>query len=238
MLPLEAEDALAELVALGMVNSDSFGGLRALLVPSSRRGAIVSRRAPPPAHRLVRHGRCGPLGHRAPAGGAAVDGTDDEAVEHVVRTLLRRWGVIFWKLLAREAEWLPPWREILMCCRRLEARGEIRGGRFVAGFSGEQYAMPEAVAPLREARRRPETGQLVSLSGADPLNLIGIITPGPRLPSLAGNRLLYRDGLPIATYAAGEVSFWRSLEPKEEWEARNAVLRRHVPAALIELDGS
>jgi ATP-dependent helicase Lhr and Lhr-like helicase len=153
-----------------------------------------------------------------------------------VRTLLRRWGVIFWKLLAREAEWLPPWREILMCCRRLEARGEIRGGRFIAGFSGEQYAIPEAVTPLREARRRPQTGRLISLSAADPLNLIGIITPGPRLPSLAGNRLLYRDGLPIAAYAAGEVKFLESLEPKEEWEARNAVLRRDVPAALLPLD--
>jgi ATP-dependent Lhr-like helicase len=173
---------------------------------------------------------------RRPAKAAGTSPADPEAVEHVVRTLLRRWGVIFWKLLAREAEWLPPWREILMCCRRLEARGEIRGGRFIAGFSGEQYAMPEAVAPLREARRRPQTGQLVSLSGADPLNLIGIITPGPRLPSLAGNRLLYRDGLPIAVYAAGEVRFLENLEPKEEWEARNAVLRRHVPAALLPLD--
>jgi len=162
----------------------------------------------------------------------------DAAVEHVVRTLLRRWGVIFWKLLAREAAWLPPWREILMCCRRLEARGEIRGGRFVAGFSGEQYAALEAVASLREARRRPHTRQFVSLSGADPLNLLGILTPGARLASLTGNRVLYRDGLPIATYAAGEVQFLEALEPKEQWEARNAVLRRHVPAALIELDGS
>ncbi len=153
-----------------------------------------------------------------------------------MRTLLRRWGVIFWRLLAREAAWLPPWRDIVMCCRRLEARGEIRGGRFVAGFSGEQYATPESIAPLREARRRPHTGQLVSLSGADPLNLLGIVTPGARLPSLAGNRILYRDGLPIATYAAGEVQFLEKLEPQEEWEARKAVLRRHVPAALMTLD--
>jgi ATP-dependent Lhr-like helicase len=161
---------------------------------------------------------------------------DEESIEHVVRTLLRRWGVIFWRLLAREAAWLPPWRDMVMCCRRLEARGEIRGGRFIAGFSGEQYAAPEAVALLREARRRPHTGRYVSLSGADPLNLLGIVTPGGRLPSLAGNRLLYRDGLPVAIYAAGEVQFLEKLEPKEEWEARNAVLRRHVPAALIALD--
>jgi ATP-dependent Lhr-like helicase len=161
------------------------------------------------------------------------------AVEQVVRALLRRWGVIFWKLLAREADWLPSWRDVLMCCRRLEARGEIRGGRFVAGFAGEQFATPEAIAPLREARRRPPAGEYVSLSGADPLNLLGIVTPGPRLPSLTGNRLLYRDGLPIATFAAGEVSFLETLDPKKQWEARNSLLRRQVrllPAAAQSLD--
>jgi ATP-dependent helicase Lhr and Lhr-like helicase len=242
MLPSEVEDALAELVALGMVNSDSFGGLRALLVPSSQRsrshGRGARRRRSLALFAMADAGRWAIVRRPPPmpASPSLSPSADMEAVEHVVRTLLKRWGVIFWKLLAREAQWLPPWREILMCCRRLEARGEIRGGRFIAGFSGEQYALPEAVAPLREARRRPQTGQLVSLSGADPLNLIGIVTPGPRLPSLAGNRLLYRDGLPIATYAAGEVRFLESLEPKQEWEARNAVLRRHVPAALLPLD--
>ncbi|HEX4151354.1 MAG TPA: DEAD/DEAH box helicase [Steroidobacteraceae bacterium] len=231
MLPSEAEDALGELVALGMVNSDSFGGLRALLVPSSQRGRSRgrnTRRRSLTLFAMADAGRWALV--RRPAGIA--DSTDAEAVEHVVRTLLKRWGVVFWKLLAREAAWLPPWREILMCCRRLEARGEIRGGRFVAGFSGEQYALPEAVAPLREARRRPETGELVSLSGADPLNLIGILTPGARLPSLAGNRLLYRDGVPIATYSAEEVHFIEKIEPQQEWKVRNAVLRRHVPLVL------
>jgi len=236
MLPVEAEEALAELVALGIVNSDSFGGLRALLVPAAQRG-----RAPGRAGRRKRQlslfamadaGRWALV--RRGAGGS--ERPDEDAVEQVVRTLLKRWGVIFWKLLTREASWLPPWREILRCCRRLEARGEIRGGRFVAGFSGEQYAAPEAVTALREARRRRESGQYVSLSGADPLNLLGIVTPGARLPSLAGNRLLYLDGVPIATYAAGEVHFLETLAPKEEWEARNALLRRHVPAALAPLD--
>jgi ATP-dependent Lhr-like helicase len=238
MLPSEVEDALSELVALGMVNSDSFGGLRALLVPNSQRGRSHGRggrrRRSLALFAMADAGRWAIV--RRPAESAGSASSDPEAVEHVVRTLLKRWGVIFWKLLAREAQWLPPWRDILMCCRRLEARGEIRGGRFIAGFSGEQYALPEAVAPLREARRRLQTGQMVSLSGADPLNLIGIVTPGPRLPSLAGNRLLYRDGLPIATYAAGEVRLLESLEPKQEWEARNAVLRRHVPAALLPLE--
>lgn len=157
---------------------------------------------------------------------------DDETVEQVARTLLRRWGVVFWRLLAREADWLPPWRELLMCFRRLEARGEIRGGRFVAGFTGEQYAAPEAIGLLRDMRHKPHSNSYVSLSAADPLNLVGIVTPGARLPALISNRLLYRDGVPIALLAGGEVKFLVQLEPKEQWEAQNLLLRRHVPAVL------
>jgi ATP-dependent Lhr-like helicase len=235
MLPVEAEEALAELVALGMVNSDSFAGLRVLLMPSGRRGNSTS-------HAVRRKRRLALFGMadagrwalvRRPAAGISHRG--DEAVEQIVRTLLRRWGVIFWKLLAREADWLPPWRDILMCCRRLEARGEIRGGRFIAGFSGEQYATPEAVGLLRDVRRKPDMQQYVSLSAADPLNLIGIITPGTRLASLSGNRLLYRDGLPIATYAADEVHHLVDLPAKEHWEVQTALLRRHTPLVLDDL---
>jgi ATP-dependent Lhr-like helicase len=160
---------------------------------------------------------------------------DEEAIEHVARTLLKRWGVVFWRLLAREADWLPPWRDLLMCYRRLEARGEIRGGRFVAGFTGEQYAAPEAIGLLRDTRRKPHSQTYVSLSGADPLNLVGILTPGSRLPSLSGNRILYRDGIPLAIYAGSEVKFLEKLEPKEQWEAQNLLLRRHVPAVLADL---
>jgi ATP-dependent Lhr-like helicase len=148
---------------------------------------------------------------------------------------LRRWGVVFWKVIALEADWLPPWRDLLMCCRRLEARGEIRGGRFVAGFSGEQYATPEAVGLLRDMRKKPANGQFIAVSAADPLNLIGTLTPEGRVPALTGNRVLYRDGLPIAAYAAGEVRFLTELDPKAQWEAQNAILRRHVPAALADL---
>jgi ATP-dependent Lhr-like helicase len=235
MLPVEAEDALAELVALGMVNSDSFAGLRVLLMPSGRRGKSASyavrRKRRLALFGMADAGRWALV--RRPAAGAAQRG--DEAVEQIVRSLLRRWGVIFWKLLGREADWLPPWRDILMCCRRLEARGEIRGGRFVAGFSGEQYATPEAVGLLRDARRKPDTQQYVSLSAADPLNLIGIITPGARLASLSGNRLLYRDGLPIATYAADEVHYLVDLPAKEHWEVQTALLRRHAPLVLDDL---
>jgi ATP-dependent helicase Lhr and Lhr-like helicase len=231
MLPVEVEEALAELVSLGLVNSDSFGGLRALLVPSAQRGKLATR---------ARRGRRLALFGMADAGRWALvrrDGQhsptgDDEAVEQVVRTLLRRWGVIFWKLLAREADWLPGWRAILTCCRRLEARGEIRGGRFVAGFSGEQFASTEAVGLLREVRRRPHSRQYVQVCGADPLNLLGIVTPGPRLASLTGNRVLFRDGLPLATLAAGEVNFLEELDAAEQWQIQNALLRRSEAGLL------
>ena len=234
LLPTQTEEALAELVALGLVNSDSFAGLRALLVPADRRkGAMGGRRRRRIA--LFDMDAAGRWARIIRAGATAERARDEEMIEHVVRTLLRRWGVVFWRLLAREASWLPPWRELLMCCRRLEARGEIRGGRFVAGFSGEQYAAPEAITLLREARRKPQEGHYLSLSGADPLNLVGILTPGARLPSLSGNRLLYRDGVPVALLAGGEVSFLVELPPQEQWQARNLLLRRQVPAMLADL---
>jgi len=237
MLPVEVEEALAELVAVGLVNSDSFSGLRVLLMPSGRRGARPNSYGGRHKRRLALFGMAD-AGRWALVRRPTADSKErkDEAVEQIVRTLLRRWGVVFWKLLTREADWLPPWRDILSCCRRLEARGEIRGGRFVAGFSGEQFAIPEAIGLLRDVRRKPPTGQYVSLSAADPLNLVGILTPGPRLSSLAGNRLLYRDGLPVATLAAGEVQYLEDLPPKDQWEAQTALKRRHVPIALDEME--
>jgi len=218
LLPTQVETALGELAALGLANSDGFGGLRALLLPADRRRAPRGRRGRRVLFGMADSGRWALVHRQQPA-------AREEAVEHVVRTLLRRWGVIFWRLMAAEADWLPPWRELMVCCRRLEARGEIRGGRFVAGFSGEQYALPEAVALLREARRRAGDAGWVSLSAADPLNLIGILTPGARLPALAGNRLLYRDGLPVATLAAGEIRFLVELDEPGRWQAQNLLIR-------------
>ncbi len=221
LLRPQVEEALAELVALGLVNSDSFGGLRALLVPSDRRkpAAIGRRRRRTIAFGMEDAGRWALA--RRPRPGQ----TTSDAVEHVARKLLQRYGVVFWRLLAREADWLPPWRDLLRVFRRLEARGEIRGGRFVAGFSGEQFALPDAVGALREVRRKPATGAWVSLSGADPLNLVGILTPGQKLAALTGNRLLYRDGLPVATLAGGEVQFLETLDSGDQWQARKALLR-------------
>ena len=206
------------------LTSDSFGGLRALLVPSRDR-----------------HSR-----HRRRAGLSSVENAgrwslvrritteiDSDAVEHIAHTLLRRYGVVFWRLIEREAAWLPPWRELLRVYRKLEGRGEIRGGRFVAGFSGEQFALPDAIGMLREIRRQPDADTWIAVSGADPLNLAGILTPGPKIASLAGNRVLYRDGVPMASLAAGEVTFFNELDPMTEWQVRQVLLRAPVRAPSL-----
>ena len=225
LLRPQVEEALAELVALGVVTSDSFGGLRALLrKPDSGRRRRAAMFGMESAGRWA-------LARRGPPRNDA----KPEAAEHLARTLLLRYGVVFWRLLEREAPWLPPWRDLLRVYRRLEARGEIRGGRFVAGFAGEQFALPDAVGMLREVRRKPAAGIWVSLSGADPLNLAGILTPGPKLPALTGNRLLYRDGLPIALFTGGEVQCLETLDPGTQWEVRKALLRGAVPPSLVAL---
>ena len=235
LLRPEAEQALAELAALGLASSDSFAGLRALLVPSSQRQPLAGAR---------RRGRVLPFGMESGGRWGLVrrvrfDPADEQArmaaAEHVARTLLRRYGVVFFRLLGREAFWLPPWRDVLRVLRRLEARGEIRGGRFVAGFSGEQYALPEAVGLLREMRRKPPSDQWVSLSAADPLNLIGILTPGPRLAALTGNRVVFRDGLPVATLSGGKVQFLAELDEADRWQAEKRLVRSAARGALADL---
>jgi ATP-dependent helicase Lhr and Lhr-like helicase len=231
LLRPQVEEGLAELVALGLVTSDSFAGLRALLVPAEKRRSMQGRRRRAVGFGMEDAGRWA-LARRARPTAIGAE-ADPEAAEHLARGLLRRYGVVFWRLLEREADWLPPWRDLLRVYRRLEARGEIRGGRFVAGFAGEQFALPEAVGLLREARRKAETGALLSLSGADPLNLAGILTPGAKLAALTGNRLLYRDGVPIAFLAGGKVQFVETLDAGSEWAARKALLRGSVPRMLV-----
>ncbi|MBV8032555.1 MAG: DEAD/DEAH box helicase, partial [Betaproteobacteria bacterium] len=228
VLRVQAEEALGELVALGLVSADSFAGLRALLVPADRRRASShGRRRRGALFGLEDAGRWSLVGAKA--------ASTADSIEHVARALLRRYGVVFWRLMAREAQWLPPWRDLLRCYRRLEARGEIRGGRFVEGVAGEQFAAPEAIGSLRDVRRAERNGALVGVSAADPLNLVGILTPGPRVPSLTGNRVLYRDGVPLAVLAGGEVQFLESLAPEAQWEARNALQRRQIPPTLAAL---
>ncbi|MHB1056976.1 MAG: DEAD/DEAH box helicase [Rhodanobacter sp.] len=162
-------------------------------------------------------------------GGASRQVYSTEALEHIARTLLRRYGVVFWKLLEREAPWLPSWRELLRVYHRLEARGEIRGGRFVEGLVGEQFALPEAIAPLRAVRSRADDGELVCLSGSDPLNLVGTVLAGDKVPALAGSRVLYRDGMPVAALVAGKVLLLVELSDTDARLAKHALLR-HPPS--------
>jgi ATP-dependent Lhr-like helicase len=192
LLRTEVEKGLAELVAWGLVSSDSFAGLRALLVPSERRRPVAGAR---------RRGRSAPFGVETAGRWSRVEPAaplpPEQQAEAVAWMLLRRYGVVFRRVVEREALSVP-WRDVLRVYRRLEARGDIRGGRFVGGFSGEQYALVEAVGSLRSVRREPPSGALVAVSGADPLNLVGGIVPGDVVPVLATNRILYRDGVPVA----------------------------------------
>ena len=231
MLRTQVEEAIGELVSLGLVASDSFIGLRALLLPLDRRKPIAgSRRRRRAALFGIEDAGRWTLTRRASVG-AAPTGVD--VAEQIARVLLKRYGVVFWRLLGREAAWLPPWRDLLRAYRRLEARGEIRGGRFVGGFPGEQFALPEAVTGLREARRAPRMGELIAVCGADPLNLAGILTPGPKVPALTGNRVLYRDGVPIAWSIGGSIAFDPALAASEQPSARDALIRRHALAPAL-----
>jgi ATP-dependent Lhr-like helicase len=236
LLRSQVEDALGELVAWGLVTADSFTGLRALLIPSEQRRPIAGgrRRVRTAAFGIEDAGRWVRVRHgsgnvHAPSTGTQDTGLDAETIERLARILLRRYGVVFRRIIEREPL-LPPWRDLLRVYRRLEARGEIRGGHFVGGFSGEQYALPEAVGMLRDIRRKSGAGELVSLSAADPLNLVGIVTPGARVPALTGNRVLYRDGVPIAAQIAKEIRVLSNAHGVNDWELKNALVRRTTPS--------
>ncbi len=236
LLRAQTEEALGELVATGLAHSDSFSGLRALIAPHERQRRArahvrTSSSGIANAGRwtlLDPHPQAGQAIAVAQLGPGAKSGSEYEMVEQIALQLLRRYGVIFKRLLEREGAWLPSWYELLRVYRRLEARGEIRGGRFVAGFTGEQYALPGAIDALRALRKRSPNGTLVSISASDPLNLVGILTPGTRIPALYGNRVLFRDGIPIAVRIGGKTRFLDALEPALEWEARNALLRSQI----------
>jgi ATP-dependent Lhr-like helicase len=232
LLPSRVEEALGELSAQGWVTSDSFEGLRALLMPQDKRVSFTDaeRRR---RHKtvtsvefagrwsLLRSIKCGEFGGLLPLPVGRGEGrgeglvgkvVEDEpgisnrelAIETFARALLRRYGVVFRRLLDRESL-KASWYELSRFYRRLEARGEIRGGYFVSGVSGEQFALAEAIGLLRSIRKIAPKGELIAISGADPLNLAGILTPGPRIACVTSNRLLLRDGVPVAALEAGNV---------------------------------
>jgi len=203
-LPSEVEEALWQLVAAGLVTADSFSALRSLVSGEDKRSEHPRRRRRKP--RKIREGRWSLLD---------VAGTAPEnRLELWAHQYVRRYGILCRELLTRETS-APPWRELLRILRRSEARGEIRGGRFIAGLNGEQFALPEAVDMLRVQRSKESQGHCVKISACDPLNLVGILTPGPRIAAVVGNRILYRDGIPVASFENEQVRILARVEDEE-----------------------
>lgn len=229
LLGMEVEQALAELVAHGLVSCDSFAGLRALVMPADKRRRLQRRR---PGHDPIDDAGRWALTRRARMAVDVPGALAAPHVEHIARVLLRRWGVVFRKLLERE-DGLPPWRDLYYVYRRLEARGEVRGGRFVSGFAGEQFALPEAVAALRKTAKMPGN-ERVSVAALDPLNLAGILTPGDKVARLANNRVLFEGGVPIAVQSGGDVHYLTSLDASGQWEVRNLLIRKQRPGNYVE----
>ena len=182
-LKAEVETGLWELVTAGLLTADGFDNLRAL-IDAKRRAGHGSGRSARPRHST---GRWSLL-----YVGEAVD--CNKAIEATCGMLLRRYGIVFREMLTRESI-LPPWREVLGALRRLEDRGEVRGGRFVSDFLGEQFALPIAVESLRAMRQQPPTGETVTVSAADPLNMAGILVPGERVAANSGKFVTFRDGV-------------------------------------------
>jgi len=200
---------------MGWVTSDSFEGLRALLVPDETREPFAAsgpRRRRRSVTSIEFAGRWSAI--RSP--GQNPGDEREVSLEIYARTLLRRYGVVFRRLLEKESLGVT-WFETLRIYRRLEAQGDIRGGYFVSGVSGEQFALPEAVGLLRAIRRqRSRNGQeprseLITISAADPLNLVGILAPGPRIAAVTAHRILLRDGTPVAALKADQLI---PLEPE------------------------
>ena len=206
-LATDVERGLRELIGAGLVTSDGFQGLREIAGGSKRNGRRHGRRSSsylrgglfagggPP-------GRWSPVEEPTSDDGSALDRADiEDLAEQVADVMLQRYGVVFRDLYPLEP-FTVPWREVLRALRRLEARGIIRGGRFVTGFAGEQYALPEALTLLRKIRREPTTGQRITISAVDPANLTGVVLPGPRVPKQSGRSFDLVDGVIPATAAA------------------------------------
>jgi ATP-dependent Lhr-like helicase len=156
----------------------------------------------------------------------------EEAIELQAASLLRRYGVVFRRLLTRETN-AATWRELARVYRRLEARGEIRSGRFVTGMSGEQFALADAVERLREVRRIASDGSLITISAADPLNLTGIVTAGERIRTAGRNRIVYRDGVPLAVVEGDVVRELAPIDPGIAGDVSRALRARRVPALAV-----
>jgi ATP-dependent Lhr-like helicase len=218
LLRVQVEEALGELVAAGLVTSDAFGGLRAVIAPQRERPSFRGRNRF--RRRTVSFDRAGRWALMPAVAAGELAALNEEAIVHAAETLLRRYGVVARAVLAREPH-MPSWRELVRVFRRLEARGEIRGGRFIEPFGGEQFALGEAVTALRETRRSPGDDEWVVVSAADPLNLPAMNGAGKTIAAIGANRIVYRAGVPVAAALGRRVEALAALDPAALEEARD-----------------
>jgi ATP-dependent Lhr-like helicase len=236
LLKTQIEEGIAELVAHGLIVSDSYSGLRALLTPQNNKPSLhLSHRSTTNRRRYrqavfgIEHAGRWSLMPNPPE--TKKDIWDIEILEKLIVIYLRRWGVVCRTLIEKES-FAPPWRILVRMLRRLELRGELRGGLFIAQLSGEQFALPEIIETLRRMRQKPKTGELIAISAADPLNLQGILLPGKRIASLTTNRLIFRDGIPLAILEGKKVHYLTPLDPTDQWHIKKTLIHRPFPTKL------
>lgn len=234
LLRSQLEQGLAELVSAGHLSSDSFTGLRALLTPDARKPNGRSNGRRRAAFGVEDAGRWSLMREQS-LSQDSVTTLDGDQLERLILIYLERWGVLFKRVLERESS-APPWRVLLQKLRSMELQGSIRGGRFIAGIAGEQFALPESVSTLRQFAKNQDASErsteYVSVAAADPVNLLGIVLPETRLAKLAKNRVLYKDGLPLAVLEKNEVRFLREVLEQEQWQLQQVLTQREFPARL------
>jgi len=239
LLKTQLEEGLAELVGLGRVTADSFTGLRALLTPNKNKPNPHRRRNRKALFGVEDAGRWSLLdtfqkSPEADKPSRQWDVLNEEQLERLISIYLQRWGVLFRGILEKEPL-APPWRIMLSALRRLELRGTLRGGRFISGVGGEQFAFPETVDAIRKFKRSSEnktTAHYYSLAATDPLNLVNLILPGKKLARVSRNRVLYRGGVPIAMLDSGEVHYLKEVDAEQQWQQQQMLSRKIFPARL------
>jgi ATP-dependent Lhr-like helicase len=243
LLRTQMEEGLAELVAQGQLSSDSFTGLRALLTPNHKKPGSHRRRGRSSMFGVEDAGRWSLLDTFQASAVAPTAASrhwqvlDEEQLERLITVYLHRWGVLFRGILDKEMA-APPWRILLARLRRMELQGILRGGRFIAGVGGEQFAFAETVDELRKFKRGKEAGagqsrsEYFCVAATDPVNLINFILPGRKLPRLSRNRVLYRGGVPIAVMESGEVHYLKQATAEEQWQWQQILMKRVYPPRL------
>ncbi len=224
----QLENALSELVAASLITSDSFTGLRALLLPEKHKTEGQGRRSSGMPFSMENAGRWSLFQYQQEPQSLE---KESKRMEQIAKVLLNRYGVLFRKVIEREP-YAPAWRDLVRTLRKMEDRGEVRGGRFITGVWGEQFALSEAITLLRSTKKEEKANTLVTISASDPLNLTGIITPGRLISTIFSNRILYRDGVPIAVKEGKEVQFIVAVNEKEKWMLQNQLIQRNISPKL------